>query len=326
MTGSRPSMRLGVLDVGSNTVNLVVAEAGSGLPLPVHTWERRPRLAHRLPADGTIGPDALKRMITAVDEAVAESRRAGVNRMFAYTTAVVRDAPNREDVLTEVEKATGLRLGTLSGIEDARMTFLAARRWLGWQAGPMLMVDIGGGCLEVAFGRDRLPESAVSLPLGAGRLTREFLADGDPPSPRAVRRLRRHVREQFAEVAARTSWESPRTSVAASKTFQQLARLTGAPPLRLGPFVPRVLRASALRPWMKRLAAMPSPKRSALPGVSPHRARQILAGSIVAYEVMRRLSVDSLIICPWGLREGILLRELESQQPPLVNAAWVPWN
>jgi exopolyphosphatase/guanosine-5'-triphosphate,3'-diphosphate pyrophosphatase len=318
--------RLGVLDVGSNTVNLVVAEAASGLPLPVHTWERRPRLSHRLPADGTIGAEALDRMVAAVEEAVAESRRAGVNRMFAYTTAVVRDAPNRDAVLAAVEERTGVRLGTLTGIEDARLTFLAARRWLGWQAGPMLMVDIGGGCLEVAFGRDRLPESAMSLPLGAGRLTREFLADGDPPAPRAVRRLRRHVREQFAEVAARTSWESPRTSVAASKTFQQLARLAGAPPLRLGPFVPRELRASALRPWIKRLAAMPSPKRSHLPGVSPHRARQILAGAIVAYEVMRRLGVESLIICPWGLREGILLRELEARQTPLVNASWVPWD
>jgi exopolyphosphatase/guanosine-5'-triphosphate,3'-diphosphate pyrophosphatase len=323
---SAPSPRLGVLDVGSNTVNLVIAESESGLPLPVHTWERRPRLAHRLPADGTIGPQALDRMINAVTEAVAESRRVGVTRMFAYTTAVVRDAPNRDAVLAAVEKRTGVRLGTLTGIEDARLTFLAARRWLGWRAGPMLMVDIGGGCLEVAFGRDRLPESAMSLPLGAGRLTREFLADGDPPSPRAVRRLRRHVREQFAEVAARTSWESPRTSVAASKTFQQLARLTGAPPLRLGPFVPRELCASALRPWIKRLAAMPSPKRSHLPGVSPHRARQILAGAIVAYEVMRRLGVESLIICPWGLREGILLRELEARQTPLVNASWVPWS
>ena len=325
MRGKRPAMRLGVLDVGSNTVNLVIAESESGVPLPVHTWERRPRLAHRLPPDGTIGDDALQRMIATVDEAAAEAHRAGVDRMFAYTTAVVRDAPNREEVLTQVEKATGVRLGTLTGIEDARLTFLAARRWLGWQAGPMLMVDIGGGCLEVAFGRDRLPESAVSLPLGAGRLTREFL-DGDPPSARSVRRLRRHVRDRFAEVAARTSWEAPRTSVAASKTFQQLARLTGAPPLRLGPFVPRRLEATALRPWITRLAAMSSVKRSRLPGVSPHRARQILAGAIVAHEVMRRLGVPSLRICPWGLREGILLRELESRQPPLVNAAWVPWR
>lgn len=323
--GIRRPVRLGVLDVGSNTVNLVVAEADSGLPLPVHAWEQRPRLAHRLPADGTIGPEAVDRMIGSVREAAVEAHRVGVNRMFAYTTAVVRDAPNREAVLTAVRKATGVRLGTITGIEDARLTFLAARRWLGWQAGPMLMVDIGGGCLEVAFGRDRLPESAMSLPLGAGRLTREFLYS-DPPSPREVRRLSRHVRERFGEVAARTSWEEPHTSVAASKTFQQLARLTGAPPQRLGPFVPRTIEARALRPWIKRLAVMPSPKRASLKGVSPHRARQILAGAIVAHEVMRRLGIGSLRICPWGLREGILLRELESRQPPLADATWVPWE
>ncbi|GLY07372.1 MULTISPECIES: hypothetical protein [Actinoplanes] len=321
---SRQAVRLGVLDVGSNTVNLVVTTADSGLPLPVHTWEGRPRLGQRLEPDGAISEDGLRRMITAVRRAAADAEAAKVDRLFAYTTAVVRDAPNCDWVLDRVQEATGIRLGTLSGVEDAQLTFLAARRWLGWQAGPMLMLDIGGGCLEVAFGRDRLPESAMSLPLGAGRLTRELL-DGDPPSARSVRRLRRHVREQFHQVAARTSWEAPQTSVAASKTFQQLARLTGAAPLRQGPFVPRLLRAHALKPWIRKLAGIPSEHRSRYPGISEHRARQILAGAIVAYEVMRRLGVESVWICPWGLREGIMLRELELRQPPLDNASWVPW-
>jgi len=238
---------------------------------------------------------------------------------------VIRDAPDRDRVLDEVEAATGLRLGLLSGVEEAQLTFLAARRWLGWRAGPMLLVDIGGGSLEIAFGRDRLPESALSLPLGAGRLTREFLRDGDPPSKEAVRELRRHVREQVRRIAARGSWESPRTAVATSKTFQQLARLTGAAPLRYGPFVTRRLRRQALRPWIDRLAVLSSARRQRLPGVSAHRARQILAGAIVGHEVMRGLNVEAVQICPWGLREGILLRRLESYEPELGNAGWTAW-
>ncbi len=318
-------MRLTVLDVGSNTVNLLVADAGGGVPLPVRTWKRRTRLAEWLEVDGTVRPEGRRLVIDAVRRAVDEARCARPDALFAYATAVIRDAPNRDRVLDEVENATGLRLGTLSGVEEAQLTFLTARRWLGWQAGPMLLADIGGGCLEVAFGRDRLPESALSLPLGAGRLTRQFLGDADPPSPRAVRRLRRHVRDQVRQVAARTSWEAPHTAVAASKTFQQLARLTGAAPLRQGPFVPRLLRRSELRPWINRLAAMPIRRRAKQPGVSPHRARQILAGAVVAYEVMRALEVGSVQICPWGLREGILLRQMEVHQPELKGVAWVPW-
>jgi exopolyphosphatase / guanosine-5'-triphosphate,3'-diphosphate pyrophosphatase len=317
-------MRLAVLDIGSNTVNLLVADDERGVPLPVHTWKLRTRLSERVHPDGTIGPDGQDRVVDAAGQAVAEIRRSRVDALFAYATAVIRDAPNTDDVLARVEKATGLRLGTLSGVEEAQLTFLAARRWLGWRAGPMLLADIGGGSLELAVGRDRLPESALSLPLGAGRLTREFLPT-DPPKARAVHRLRRHVRDRIRQVADRTSWESPRTAVAASKTFQQLARLTGAAPLRQGPFVTRTLQRRALRPWIDRLARMPARQRAVLPGVSVHRARQILAGSIGAYEVMRGLDLDAVQICPWGLREGILLRELEARRPDLGNAAWVPW-
>jgi exopolyphosphatase/guanosine-5'-triphosphate,3'-diphosphate pyrophosphatase len=319
-------MNLAVLDVGSNTVNLVMADATGGVPLPVHTWKRRTRLSERLERDGTVGPEGRRLIVDAVREALAEARAEGVEALFAYATAVIRDAPNRDRVLDEVESAAGVRLGLLSGVEEAQLTFLAVRRWLGWRAGPMLLVDIGGGSLEIAFGRDRLPDSALSLPLGAGRLTREFLRDGDPPSARSVRRLRRHVREQVRQVAARSSWEAPRTAVAASKTFQQLARLTGAQPMHLGPFVTRRLDRRALRPWIDRLAATKVRRRADLPGVSAHRARQILAGSVVAYEVMRGLRIDSVRICPWGLREGILLRRLETRQPDLSRAGWVPWE
>jgi exopolyphosphatase/guanosine-5'-triphosphate,3'-diphosphate pyrophosphatase len=319
-------MRLAVLDIGSNTVNMLVTDGNGGVPIPVHTWKVRTGLAEHLGPDGTVGPEGLRRVVAAVRLAADELRHARVDHLFGYATAAVRDAPNRDQVLDEAESATGIRLGTLSGVEEAQLTFLAARRWFGWQAGPMLMVDIGGGCLEVAFGRDRLPESALSLPLGAGRLTREFLGDGEPPPARDVRRLRRHVRDQIHRVAPRTSWESPRTAVAASKMFQQLARLTGAAPLRLGPFVTRRLQRRALRPWIDRLAAMPVRRRAELPGVSAHRARQALAGAIVAYEAMRELKIDAVQICPWGLREGILLRQLEVRQPELHSATWVPWH
>jgi exopolyphosphatase/guanosine-5'-triphosphate,3'-diphosphate pyrophosphatase len=320
-------MRLAVLDVGSNAANMLVTDTDPDIghrgDLVAHAWKRRTLLAETVQPDGTITAEGLRRVVAAVAEAADKIGGAGVDRLFAYATAAVRDAPNRDEVLDAVHSVTGIRLGTLSGVEEAQLTFLAARRWLGWQAGPMLMLDIGGGTLEVAFGPDRLPESALSLPMGAGRLTRQFLRDGDPPSHAAVCRLRRHVRKQVRHIAAHASWESTRTAVATSTTLQQLARLTGAAPLRRGPFVDRRLRRRALRPWIDRLAGMPSARRAQLPGVSAHRARQVLAGAIVGYELMRGLDIGAVRICPWGLREGILLRRLETYQPELGHAAWV---
>ncbi|MGX6601349.1 Ppx/GppA phosphatase family protein [Micromonosporaceae bacterium Da 78-11] len=301
---------MAVLDVGCHTLNMLVTDSDRQV---ARTWKSRTRLSGLLEPDGAIGPRGRARVVGAVTQAVDEARRAGVDQLFPYATAVVRDAPNRDQVLREVAAATGVQLGLLSGVAEAQLTFLAARRWLGPEAGPMLLADIGGGSLEIAAGPDRLPDVAVSLPLGARQLTRQYLADGDPPSARAVRGLRRHVREQIHQVADR--FPAPGTAVATSKTFQQLARLTGAPPQSRGPFVTRRLHRSELRPWIDRLAAMPARDRARRPGVSAHRAGQILAGSIVAYELMRGLGIDSLRICPWALREGILLRRLESGRP-----------
>jgi exopolyphosphatase / guanosine-5'-triphosphate,3'-diphosphate pyrophosphatase len=107
-------------------------------------------------------------------------------------------------------------------------------------------------------------------------------------------------------------WEGTRTAVATSRTFQQLARLCGAPPMRDGPFVPRVLRRDDLSAQLNRLAALPVAERAGLPGISAARARQSLAGAIVAHTAMSLLRVSEVTVCPWALREGILLRRLES--------------
>src|SRR3954463_16347372 len=114
-------MRLAVLDIGSNTVNLLVADADSGVPLPVHRSKRRSHLAERLNPDGTLGPQARRHLVAAVTDAHEQAGRYDVQAMFAYTTAVVRDAPNREQALQEVESVTGVHLGLLSGMEEAQL-------------------------------------------------------------------------------------------------------------------------------------------------------------------------------------------------------------
>ena len=129
----------------------------------------------------------------------------------------------------------------------------------------------------MACGRGRFPDFAASLPLGAGRLTREYLGGQDPPSEEDLRALRRRVRHQLRDVAERLRWEGPHAAVATSRTFQQLARLCGAAPGRQGLFVARQLNRGDLRACLPRLAALPAAERAALPGVSAPRARQSLA-------------------------------------------------
>jgi exopolyphosphatase / guanosine-5'-triphosphate,3'-diphosphate pyrophosphatase len=197
-------MRLGVLDVGSNTVHLLVVDAHPGArPLPAYSHKAELRLAELLDDSGAIGPEGVDRLVHTVRSALEVAEDQGVADLLPFATSAVREARNADPVLTRVAKETGVELQVLSGADEARLTFLAARRWLGWSAGRLLMIDIGGGSLEIAFGLDEAPDAAVSLPLGAGRLTAARLP-GDPPDPADVRALRRDVRTEIAEVVGKS--------------------------------------------------------------------------------------------------------------------------
>lgn len=304
-------MRVSVVDAGSNTVRLVIADVEGGVPLPVHTVKWKLRLSEQVGADGTIAEEAVERLVKAVAEAGDTALRWSASGPLAFATAVVRGAPNRAEVLERVASGTGIRMCTLPGETEAELTFLAARRWLGWKAGPLALLDIGGGSLEVAFGRGRLPDFAASLPLGANRLTREYLGVQDPPGARELKELRRRIRHELRDVAARIRWEAPRTVAVSSRTFQQLARLCGAAPGRFGPFEPRVLLRRDLREAVGALAARPAAERARLPGISAPRAAQSLAGAVVGHTALKLMGLRRAVVCPWAIREGILLRYVE---------------
>jgi exopolyphosphatase/guanosine-5'-triphosphate,3'-diphosphate pyrophosphatase len=200
-------------------------------------------------------------------------------------------------------------LQVLSGEAEAIMTFLAVRRWFGWSAGRLLALDIGGGSLEIASGIDEEPDVALSLPLGAGRLTRDRLR-GDPPPPGQVDRLQEYVEDQVGRAVAELpgDWDKP---VATSKTFRTLARLAGAAPSGAGPRVTRRLTLTGLQQVLGFIRRIPSAALAEMEGVSPGRAHQILAGAVVAETTMRRLGIDAVDFCPWALREGVILRRLD---------------
>lgn len=305
-------MRLGVLDVGSNTVHLLVVDAHPGArPLPAHSHKADLRLAQLLDPAGAIGPDGVDRLVTVIRDAMVAAEDKGVEEVLPFATSAVREASNADAVLARVKDETGVDLQVLTGEEEARLTFLAARRWFGWSAGKLLVLDIGGGSLEIAYGLDEEPDAAVSLPLGAGRLTAAWLPT-DPPDPSDVKALRRHVRAQIARTVGEFSrFGAPDHIVATSKTFKQLARLAGAARSTEGLYVQRELKRKSLEDWVPQLAAMTTRERSELPGVSDGRAGQLLAGALVAEGAMDLFGAETLEICPWALREGVILRKLD---------------
>ncbi len=305
-------MRLGVLDVGSNTVHLLVVDAHAGAcPLPAAKVKSELRLAQLVGRDGALSKAGAERLVTAVHKAAVAADDLGVEDLVAFATSAVREATNVDAVLDRVRTETGVDLQVLSGHDEARMTFLAVRRWFGWSAGRLLVLDIGGGSLEIASGPDEEPAVAISLPLGAGRLTRDWLP-GDPPRPSAVRELRRHVRKELAGPGREVAREgAPDRVVGTSKTFRSLARIAGAAPYAAGPYARRTLRDSDLRAMPDKLSTMRSARRSALPGVSAERAGQLPAGAVVAAAAMEAFDVDELELCPWALREGVILRRMD---------------
>lgn len=306
-------MRLGVMDVGSNTVHLLVVDAYHGAPpRSKHSYKQELRLAELLEPDATIGADGINRLCAFVNEAAQVAEDKGAESLLAFATSAIREAGNGDDVLRAVHEGTGVELQVLSGEEEARLTFLAVRRWFGWSCGRLLVFDIGGGSLEVGVGGGEQPDGAFSLPLGAGRLTRDWLP-GDPPDPSDVKKLRKHVRAEIARMVPELGDLDGEElhAVGTSKTFRQLARIGGAAPSAAGPYVRRSLAHDVLVDWLPRLTSMTAARRAHLPGVSTGRAGQLVAGAVVADACLDLFELPSIEICPWALREGVILHRTD---------------
>jgi exopolyphosphatase / guanosine-5'-triphosphate,3'-diphosphate pyrophosphatase len=305
-------MRLGVLDIGSNTGHLLVVDAHDGAaPLPAYSYKEPLRLAEHLDDEGAVSSAGIDALTTFTTQALRVAEDKGCEEMLAFATSAVREAGNAGDVLDHVRQRTDVELQVLTGEDEARLTFLAVRRWFGWSSGRLAVFDIGGGSLEIAAGGDEAPDVAHSLPLGAARLAAKWFRDG-PPDEDGVRQLRRQIRADIAHDAGSVLRPGrPDHAVATSKTFRSLARICGAAPSAEGPLVERVLRGDELADWVPKLMTMSREALKELPGVSPSRTHQIVPGALVAEAVLDIFDLAELEICPWALREGVILERID---------------
>jgi len=302
---------MAVLDVGSNTVHLLIVDAHAGAaPLPAMSQKYELRLAEQLKNDGDLKKSSVKSLIEVLHECNKFIKEHDCDELLAFATSAIRDSKNSDSILEKIRNETGIDLQVLDGEHEAVLTFLAVRRWFGWSSGRLLVADIGGGSFEFALGNDEHPELAMSIPLGAGRLTRDFFTT-EIPRAEEIKALRSHIKKNLEINLDQILDGAFDHTVATSKTFKQLARLGGAAPSSEGQRVQRELTLEALNKWVPKIAEMTNAERAQLPGISVGRADQLLAGAIMAQEVMEFLKLETLEICPWALREGIILRRLD---------------
>ena len=306
-------MRLGVLDIGSNTVHLLAADVRpGGRPLASTSDRTVVRLMRFLDADGAISEEGVRALVDAVTRAREIAAAEQVDALLATATSAVREAANGAEVIARIEVALGQELRVLDGDTEARLTFLAVRRWFGWSAGRLLLLDIGGGSFEFAGGADELPDVAASVPLGAGRMTVQFLPN-DPPGEDAVARLHAHAEQVIAPVAAQlAALPRPDHVVGSSKAIRSLARLVGYPVPGWSGIDRMLLPREALGSWIPRLARIPASARQELPGITADRTFQIVAAAVSLHTAMTVLDLPELEVSPWALREGVLLRYIET--------------
>jgi len=301
-------MRLGVLDVGSNTVHLQIVDTSPGArPNPTFNYKEELKLTQYISEDNLVSDEGIEKLRSSIKRAIEQSASVQTQELLPFATSALREASNGEEIINSINKDFKIDLQVLSGEEEAKLTFLAARRWFGWSSGRLLVIDIGGGSLEMAVGVDESPEIATSLPLGAARLTKNFLK-GDPYTDKSIRALRDHIENKLEQILpSLVKHQDTDRAIATSKTLRTLARLSGDWFDGSG----KNISVEAIRKISAKLSEMDESTRAKLPGVSENRASQIVAGAFVAENVMRNLDIKELEICPWALREGVVLKWMD---------------
>ena len=298
--------RIAAIDIGSNSIRQIIADvSASGAIRVIDEIKATPRLGAGVAATGALSESAMGQALDALGRMAKLSTHLGAKRIEVVATSAVRDASNAADFVTRVRRATGLKVRILSGEEEAMLAFRSALAHFELGVGRAVVMDIGGGSLELAMSADGLLERLTSLPYGALRLTEEFL--GVAPRHKDVEKLRKHIGPEIRKALPVRDWRGA-TVIGSGGTFTNLAGIYLARrglPAR-SPQGTRIPRAELLHilEWLSELTPA---ERATVPGLSPARADIIIAGLAVAAKVLSRLEASELLVSAYGIREGILL-------------------
>jgi exopolyphosphatase / guanosine-5'-triphosphate,3'-diphosphate pyrophosphatase len=319
-------MKVAAIDVGSNSIKLVVVDASASDSFAVLAREKDTvRLGHETLRNGRLATEAIERAVECITRfrSIAEAR--GAERIFAVATASVREANNAAHFIKEVERKAGVGVEVLSAIEEGRLIGLAAAQGCPGPGNSILNVDIGGGSTEISLMRDSAPASLFSVKLGAIGLTEQFIAS-DPPKPKELKALKEEIQAALERTARELRGARWHQATGTSGTILAIGAA-----LRLSALSEEDRQAEGARPagdeidltklarFNSRTAEMSSAERRGLPGISTQRSEIIITGGQILEGVMRALGINSLRTCSWALREGVLidrLRDIEAEAHP----------
>ncbi|WP_053057816.1 Ppx/GppA phosphatase family protein [Rubrobacter aplysinae] len=300
--GNSENQRYGVIDVGSNTIHLLVGEVDGGAVVPVTGEKVSARLGSGVEKTGGIEAGRLEVGASAIEMFARISALNGAAEPAVLATSAVRDADNGPELTERVRRSTGLGVRLISGEEEALLGFrgaLSAGSWAGisWES-PALVVDLGGGSAQLILGdASGGPTARVSLPLGTNRTTERYV-EGDPPSPEDLSRVREGVLNDLKSLGALTGWELPEDTpiVAVGGSARAMVKITRD-----------TLTQGRLRGLASEISDRPSGVLAREQGLAPERARVLPAAAETLAAVLEHFGRERLVVVRGGLREGAVL-------------------
>ena len=314
-TGSDSDIRVSAIDIGSNSIRQTIADVSpSGVIRIVDEMKAAPRLGAGLHKRGSLSEIAVQNALNTLSRMATLAKQLDVKRTEVVATSAVRDASNGEQFLQLVRAETGLKVKVLRGEDEARLSFRSALAHFDLGVGRAVVMDIGGGSLELALSADGLVDRLISLPFGAIRMTEEYLGAGQK---KGMRKLRKHVRSELRRQLSARHWHTPQI-ICSGGTFTTLASIylarSGMENAKTvhGTVIPRV----ELEHIVDALHNMSPAERQGVPGLNPARADIIVAALAVAAEVAARVEARELVVSGYGIREGILLESARVAPSP----------
>lgn len=329
-------MRVASIDIGSNSIKLLVAEtASSGTLIPLRREKSMVRLGHETLVKGHLSSEAIVQAIRTLAVFKSLSQNLGAEQVLAVATASVREADNAQAFIREVEARTGIRIEVLSGAEEARLIGLAAAKGLGEKGSGknLLNIDIGGGSTELSLMRGARAIALQSMKIGAVRLTEQFLSS-DPPKPKELLAMQREIEgaleRPLREFKGR-KWDvvtgTSGTILALGAAFQSLnypdneSISDGSRSQAVGQIPSVTMSRPALVEFNEHLSSISVAERKRIKGISDQRAEIIVAGGKILEEIMRAFKIAKVATCDSGLREGVLLDRLSEWNGLRTNRA-----
>lgn len=319
-------MKLAAIDLGSNSIHMVIVDVQrSGAMRVVDRESEMVRLGAGALVTGMLEESSMERALQVLGAYRRLAKVHGVERILAIGTSAIREAANGEEFLDRVREKAGITAKAISGEDEARLIYLAVRQSTNLRGRRALVIDIGGGSLELALGRGAEPEFAASAKLGALRMTERFLSE-DPPDPHDVRRLARYAKRTLRPIEARLASRPPTVVVGTSGTILALGRLAWSAEHGRPPEAVHHLRVKthAIRRIVARLREMPLGERKQIPGLDSRRADILTAGGIVLTSVLDLVGAKNLVLSDWALREGVLIDYLQRNRKAVARSLEIP--